>query len=57
LIGEAAHRFPPIGAQGSTGLRDAAAIAEVALQCRNDPGAPQAMQRYETMRRADVMTR
>jgi 2-octaprenyl-6-methoxyphenol hydroxylase len=58
LIGEAAHRFPPIGAQGlNLSLRDAAAIAEVALECRDDPGAPQAMQRYETMRRADVMTR
>jgi 2-octaprenyl-6-methoxyphenol hydroxylase len=58
LVGEAAHRFPPIGAQGlNLGLRDAAAIAEVALEYRNDPGAPQAMQRYETMRRADVMSR
>jgi 2-octaprenyl-6-methoxyphenol hydroxylase len=58
LIGEAAHRFPPIGAQGlNLGLRDAAAIAEIALDHRDDPGAPEAMQRYETMRRADVMTR
>jgi 2-octaprenyl-6-methoxyphenol hydroxylase len=58
LVGEAAHRFPPIGAQGlNLGLRDAAAIAEVALEYRKDPGVPQAMQRYETMRRADVMSR
>jgi 2-octaprenyl-6-methoxyphenol hydroxylase len=58
LIGEAAHRFPPIGAQGlNLGLRDAAAIAEIALEHSGDPGAPEAMQRYETLRRADVMTR
>ena len=58
LVGEAAHRFPPIGAQGlNLGLRDAAAIAEVASEHRDDPGTPEAMQRYETMRRADVMSR
>lgn len=58
LVGEAAHRIPPIGAQGlNLGLRDAAAIAEVASEQRGDPGTPQAMQRYETMRRADVMSR
>ncbi len=58
LVGEAAHRIPPIGAQGlNLGLRDAAAIAEVAVDHCDDPGAPDAMQRYETMRRADVMSR
>lgn len=58
LIGEAAHRIPPIGAQGlNLGLRDAAAIAEVAADHRDDPGAPDALSRYESMRRADVMSR
>jgi len=58
LIGEAAHRIPPIGAQGlNLGLRDAAAIAEVAADHRGDPGAPDALHRYEDMRRADVMSR
>ncbi len=58
LVGEAAHRFPPIGAQGlNLGLRDAAAIAEVAASHRDDPGADDAIQAYETMRRADVMSR
>ncbi len=58
LIGEAAHRIPPIGAQGlNLGLRDAAAIAEVASDYSYDPGAPEALERYDTMRRADVMTR
>jgi 2-octaprenyl-6-methoxyphenol hydroxylase len=58
LIGEAAHRIPPIGAQGlNLGLRDAAAIAEVASAHRDDPGADNAISAYETMRRADVMSR
>ncbi|MET0279078.1 MAG: UbiH/UbiF family hydroxylase [Pseudorhodoplanes sp.] len=58
LIGEAAHRFPPIGAQGlNLGLRDAAAIAEVATAHRDDPGSDDAVAAYETMRRADVMSR
>lgn len=58
LIGEAAHRFPPIGAQGlNLGLRDAAAIAELAADHREDPGAPQLLASYEMERRADVMSR
>lgn len=58
LIGEAAHRIPPIGAQGlNLGLRDAAAIAEVAADHRDDAGTPDALDRYESMRRADVMSR
>lgn len=58
LVGEAAHRFPPIGAQGlNLGLRDAAAIAEVAAAHRDDPGADETLSDYETMRRADVMSR
>jgi 2-octaprenyl-6-methoxyphenol hydroxylase len=58
LIGEAAHRFPPIGAQGlNLGLRDAAAIAEIAADYRDDPGAPEATDRYDRERRADVVSR
>jgi 2-octaprenyl-6-methoxyphenol hydroxylase len=58
LVGEAAHRFPPIGAQGlNLGLRDAAAIAEIASEHRDDPGAPAVMQDYETARRADLTSR
>lgn len=58
LIGEAAHRFPPIGAQGlNLGLRDAAAIAEIAADHRDDPGQPGATGRYDRERRADVMSR
>ena len=58
MIGEAAHRFPPIGAQGlNLGLRDAAAIAEIAAEHRDDPGAPEVIDRYDRKRRADVMSR
>ena len=58
LVGEAAHRFPPIGAQGlNLGLRDAAAIAEAAAVHRDDPGADTVLANYETMRRADLMSR
>jgi 2-octaprenyl-6-methoxyphenol hydroxylase len=58
LVGEAAHVFPPIGAQGlNLGLRDAAAIIEAAEQGRDDPGRPSVLSAYEAARRADVMSR
>jgi 2-octaprenyl-6-methoxyphenol hydroxylase len=61
LIGEAAHVVPPIGAQGlNLGLRDAATIAELVIDARTnnvDPGGPQWLARYETLRRADAMSR
>lgn len=58
LIGEAAHRFPPIGAQGlNLGLRDAAAIAEIAATRPDDPGSPEVMDRYDRERRPDVVSR
>ncbi|MFN3351278.1 UbiH/UbiF family hydroxylase [Pseudorhodoplanes sp.] len=58
LVGEAAHRFPPIGAQGlNLGLRDAAAIAEIAGDFPDDPGVPEATGRYDRERRADILSR
>jgi 2-octaprenyl-6-methoxyphenol hydroxylase len=58
LVGEAGHRFPPIGAQGlNLGLRDAAVIAEIAADHRDDPGATTVTERYDRERRADVMSR
>jgi len=61
LIGEAAHVLPPIGAQGlNMGLRDVADIADVvrdSLALGEDPGAPTALNRYASARRADVMSR
>ena len=61
LVGEAAHVIPPIGAQGlNMGLRDAADIADLvreAMLAGEDPGSPQVMKRYDTTRRADVLSR
>jgi 2-octaprenyl-6-methoxyphenol hydroxylase len=61
LIGEAAHVVPPIGAQGlNLGLRDAAAIAEIATEARRenrDPGDPAVLARYAAERRVDVTSR
>jgi 2-octaprenyl-6-methoxyphenol hydroxylase len=59
LIGEAAHVFAPIGAQGlNLGLRDAVTIAEIAAAIHRsggDPGAAAA--RYDRRRRTDIMSR
>jgi 2-octaprenyl-6-methoxyphenol hydroxylase len=61
LVGEAAHRIPPIGAQGlNLGLRDAATIGELAVtakQSGDDIGGDDVLSRYDTLRRADVTSR
>ena len=59
LIGDAAHRLPPIGAQGlNLGLRDAATIAELVAQARGgDPGNAELLARYDRLRRVDVTSR
>jgi 2-octaprenyl-6-methoxyphenol hydroxylase len=61
LVGEAAHRFPPIGAQGlNLGLRDAVTIAEIAAETSSaggDIGGPQATAEYDRRRRGDVIGR
>ncbi len=61
LVGEAAHVFPPIGAQGlNLGLRDAATIGELAASARRagrDIGGINALVAYDKMRRADVGSR
>jgi 2-octaprenyl-6-methoxyphenol hydroxylase len=61
LIGEAAHVFPPIGAQGlNLGLRDAATIVELVAEARRaggDPGAADLLARYDRLRRPDVTSR
>lgn len=57
LIGEAAHVFPPIGAQGlNLGLRDVAALRD-ALAGVDDPGEAAALARYDGARQADVRLR
>ena len=58
LVGEAAHVFPPIGAQGlNLGIRDAADLIAVAESNRADPGSDSAMRMYEGKRRPDIVAR
>lgn len=58
LVGEAAHVFPPIGAQGlNLGVRDASDLITVARNHRDDPGASAAMSAYERARRPDILAR
>ena len=61
LVGEAAHRLPPIGAQGlNLGLRDAAWLADLvadAVADGGDPGDPAVLAAYDRVRRGDVASR
>lgn len=61
LVGEAAHTFPPIGAQGlNLSLRDIASLAEVlvdAARAKGDIGSDETLRTYEKSRRLDVETR
>jgi 2-octaprenyl-6-methoxyphenol hydroxylase len=58
LVGEAAHMFPPIGAQGlNLGIRDVQQLTEIALQNRHDPGANLALDAYDSRRRPDILAR
>jgi len=61
LVGEAAHAFPPIGAQGlNLSFRDVAVLADTlaeAKQQSSDPGSPQVLQRYQQQRKRDVWIR
>jgi 2-octaprenyl-6-methoxyphenol hydroxylase len=57
LIGEAAHVFPPIGAQGlNMSLRDAGHVLDVVLG-HQDAGGSDAMAAYDALRRSDVKVR
>ncbi len=56
LIGEAAHVFPPIGAQGlNLGMRDVAALLDAVSA--GDPGDAAGLARYERSRSGDVRSR
>ena len=61
LVGDAAHAFPPIGAQGlNLGLRDVEGLLEVAVDARAegaDIGGAAALARYVAARRADIAFR
>ena len=57
LIGDAAHGFPPIGAQGlNLGMRDIAHLVD-SLNGAQDPGAADVLARYDMARRTDVRSR
>ena len=58
LVGEAAHVFPPIGAQGlNLGIRDAEDLARIAAAHADDPGAGAALSAYDRARRPDILAR
>ncbi len=58
LVGEAAHVFPPIGAQGlNLGIRDIQQLIEIASLHRSDPGSVEALSSYDVKRRPDILAR
>jgi 2-octaprenyl-6-methoxyphenol hydroxylase len=58
LVGEAAHVFPPIGAQGlNLGIRDVDDLIGIARENRADPGAAKALAAYDFKRRPDILAR
>jgi 2-octaprenyl-6-methoxyphenol hydroxylase len=61
LVGDAAHAFPPIGAQGlNLGLRDVAEIMAAVLRAREeetDLGGEATLARYAAARRPDIALR
>ena len=58
LVGQTAHIFPPIGAQGlNLSMRDIADLGKCLAAAGSDPGAAGVTARYDRMRRADVTTR
>jgi 2-octaprenyl-6-methoxyphenol hydroxylase len=58
LVGEAAHVFPPIGAQGlNLGIRDVEGLVKMARRYPADPGAPAALSYYDRLRRPDIIAR
>ncbi|MFO1034783.1 MAG: FAD-dependent monooxygenase [Hyphomicrobiales bacterium] len=57
LVGEAAHAFPPVGAQGlNMSLRDAGHVAD-AVALSPDAGGDAALAAYDRNRRLDVTSR
>ncbi|WP_112663466.1 UbiH/UbiF family hydroxylase [Microvirga flavescens] len=61
LVGETAHVFPPIGAQGlNLGLRDVAALRDAIVDAREEglsPGDDMALRQYQRGRDIDVRSR
>jgi 2-octaprenyl-6-methoxyphenol hydroxylase len=57
LVGEAAHVFPPVGAQGlNMSMRDAGHVLDVVL-AHDDLGCAAAMHEYQSLRLPDVLPR
>ncbi len=57
LVGEAAHVFPPVGAQGlNMSFRDVGHAVEL-IAAAHDPGAEEVMAAYDRTRRADIAPR
>lgn len=57
LVGEAAHVFPPVGAQGlNMSLRDIAHAVEL-IAAVHDPGTDEVMAAYDKSRRTDIAPR
>ena len=58
LVGEAAHLFPPIGAQGlNLGMRDVAELKNLPAGLADRRDAEAAVTRYERARRSDIAGR
>ncbi|MBL8584023.1 MAG: UbiH/UbiF family hydroxylase [Rhizobiaceae bacterium] len=58
LVGEAAHLFPPIGAQGlNLGIRDVRDLVSTAVEHVSDPGSDAALDAYDRRRRPDILAR
>ncbi|MDX8460030.1 UbiH/UbiF family hydroxylase [Mesorhizobium humile] len=58
LVGEAAHVFPPIGAQGlNLGIRDIDDLIGIASENSADPGSHGSLAVYDTRRRPDIWAR
>ena len=58
LVGEAAHVFPPIGAQGlNLGIRDVEGLCRSTREHSEDPGASPALAAYDRARRPDILAR
>lgn len=58
LVGEAAHVFPPITAQGlNLGIRDVMDLTDVVTAQPVDPGAESVLAAYDARRRPDIMAR
>jgi 2-octaprenyl-6-methoxyphenol hydroxylase len=58
LIGEAAHVFPPIGAQGlNLGTRDVETLIRAIASDPSDPGSDRVIYAYDRGRRPDILAR